>query len=247
MYSDNGRSFVAAARWLRGIMRDEKMHDYLSRNHMTWQFNLSRAPWWGGQFERLVGLVKQALYKSIGGATLTWSELEEVILDAEIALNNRPLSYVEEDIQLPVLTPQSMMFGQPNLLPEGDVDSVEDKEMRKRARYLRRCKDVLWSRWTGEYIKSLRERHNLNHTKGGPPIEQGDVVLIQSDERNRGKWNIGVVVKLIKGRDGIVRGARLRAGKSFLERAVQQLCPMELSCSSTYPTRQSYYSQESCH
>ena len=76
----------------------------------------------------------------------------------------------------------------------------------------------------------MRERHNLNHTKGGPPIEQGDVVLIQSDERNRGKWNTGVVVKLIKGRDRIVRGARLRAGKSFLERAVQQLCPMELSC-----------------
>ena len=89
--------------------------------------------------------MKQALYKSIGGANLTWSELEEVILDAEIALNNRPLSYVEEDIQLPVLTPQSMMFGQPNLLPEGDVDSVEDKDMRKRARYLWRCKDMLWS------------------------------------------------------------------------------------------------------
>ena len=122
------------------------MHDYLSRNHMTWQFNLSRAPWWGGQFERLVGLVKQALYKSIGGANLTWSELEEVILDAEIALNNRPLSYVEEDIQLPVLTPQSMMFGQPNLLPEGDVDSVEDMDMRKRARYLRRCKDTVNTR-----------------------------------------------------------------------------------------------------
>ena len=126
-----------------------------------------------------------------------------------------------------------MMFGQPNLLPEGDVDSVEDKDMRKRARYLRRCKDVLWSRWTGEYIsiwyiKSLR--HNLNHTKGGPPIEQRDVVLIQSDDRNRGKWNMGVVVKLIKGRDGIVQGARLTAGKSFLERAVRQLCRMELLC-----------------
>ena len=71
-------------------------------------------------------------------------------------------------------------------------------------RNLRRCKDVLWSRWTGEYIKNLRERRNLNHNKGEPPSEQGDVVLIQSDEHNRGKWNIGVVVKLIKGRDRIV-------------------------------------------
>lgn len=112
MYSDIGRSFVADSRWLRGIMKDERIHDFVSRNHITWQFNRSRAPWWDGQFERLVGLVKkQELYKSIGGANPTWWELEEVILDAEIALNKRSLSYVEEDIQLPVLTPQSMMFG----------------------------------------------------------------------------------------------------------------------------------------
>ena len=178
----------------------------------------------------MVGLVKQAFYKSIGGANLTWSELEETILDAEIALNNRPLTYQEDDVQLPVLTPNAMMFAQPNLLPEEDADAVENIDLRKRAKYLRRCKDVLWSRWTGEYIKSLRERHNLNHKKGGPSIKEGDVVLIQSDERNRGKWNLGIVVKLIKGRDGVVRGARLRAGRSFLERAIQQLCPMELSC-----------------
>ena len=37
-------------------------------------------------------------------------------------------------------------------------------------------------------------------------------------------------MKLIKGRDGVVRGARLRAGKSYLECAIQHLCPMELSC-----------------
>ena len=56
------------------------------------------------------------------------------------------------------------------------------------------------------------------------------MVLIQSEERNRGKWNFGIVVKLIKGRDGVVQVARLRAGKSHLERAIQHLCPMELSC-----------------
>ena len=88
----------------------------------------------------------------------------------------------------------------------------------------------MWARWTGGYIKSLRERYNLNHKKEEPQIKLGDVVLIQSDKRNRGKWNLGIVAKLIKGRDGVVRAARLRAGKSFLERALQQLCPMELSC-----------------
>ena len=136
VYSDNGKSFVAAAKWLRGIMRDEKMQDYLAHQHITWQFNLSRAPWWGGQFERMVGLVKRALYKSIGGANLSWSELEEVILDVEITLNNRPLTYLEDDVQVPTLTPHAMMFSQPNLLPENDPDAIKSKDLRKRAKYL---------------------------------------------------------------------------------------------------------------
>ena len=34
----------------------------------------------------------------------------------------------------------------------------------------------------------------------------------------------------IAGRDGSVRAVRLRAGKKHLERAVQQLYPLELSC-----------------
>ena len=49
--------------------------------------------------------VKRVLYKSIGRASLTWNELEEVLLDVEVALNNRPLSYVEDEVLLPVLTP----------------------------------------------------------------------------------------------------------------------------------------------
>ena len=126
----------------------------------------------------MVRLVKRALYKSIGGVNLAWSELE-VILDVEITLNNRPLTYLEDDVQLP--TPHTMMFGQPNQLPKDDPDAIESKDLKKRARYLCRCKDVMWTRWTEEYIRSLRERHNLNHKKGKPLIKTGDVVLIQGD------------------------------------------------------------------
>lgn len=144
---------MSAAKWLKKIQKDEKAQNYLAHHNIVWQFNLSRAPWWGGQFERLVGVVKQAFYKSVGRASLTWNELEEVILDVEVAVNNRPLSYVEDDVQLPVLTPNVMMYGQPNLLPEADVDSTEDVDLSKRAKYLLRCKDVLWSRWTSEYVQ----------------------------------------------------------------------------------------------
>ena len=94
--SDNDRTVVAVAKWLKAVMADEKVHNFLSRKIIQWQFNLSRAPWWGGHFERMVGIVKGSLYKTFGNGFLTWTELEEVVLDVETAVNSRPLGYVEE-------------------------------------------------------------------------------------------------------------------------------------------------------
>ena len=56
------------------------------------------------------------------------------------------------------------------------------------------------------------------------------MVIARGDESNRGKWSLGVVADLFEGRDGVVRAAKLRAGKSFLERSVQHLFPLELAC-----------------
>jgi hypothetical protein len=63
------------------------------------------------------------------------------------------------------------------------------------------------------------------------------VVIIKSDEHNRNKWKLGIVEDLIAGRDGVVRVAKLRAGKSHLERAVQHLYPLELSCDVSKPKK----------
>ena len=183
---------------------------------------------WGGQFERMVGLVKQAFYRTVGEANLKWDELQDVLLDCEIAPNSPPLSYVEDDVQLPILTPNVMMFGQPNLLREEPVELITEKDMRKRARYLKECKDGLWSRWTGEYFRALRERHVLKNNKSEVKLKAGDVVLIKGEDRHRGKWNIGIVEEMVKGRDGTVRVVKLRAGKSHLERPVQHLYLLEL-------------------
>ena len=55
-------------------------------------------------------------------------------------------------------------------------------------------------------------------------------MLIKSEEKNRGEWKIGIVEKFIVGKDGIIRGAKLRAGKNYIDRTIRQLYPMELSC-----------------
>ena len=130
IFSDNGRTFVGAARWIKTVMADEKLQDFLAGQEIKWQFNLSRAPWWGGQFERMVGLVKNCLYKVIGNGCLTWEELADVLLDIEITLTNRPLSYIEDDLENPVLTPNSLMFISSNVLPEMETHHVDNRDLR---------------------------------------------------------------------------------------------------------------------
>ena len=230
IYSDNAKTFIAANKWLKRAQKDEKLHHFLVVNKIEWRFNLSRAPWWGGQYERLIGLFKRAFYKTIGNGMLTLEELEDVVLDVEVALNNRPLTYLEDDVQLPVLTPCSMLNINPSVLPEVDVQELEDGDLRKRARFLRKCKESMWKRWSQEYIRSLRERHKQRIGKQTSYPKIGEVVIIQDEDRKRNAWKLGVVCGVIEGKDNVVRGARVRTSNGNLERAVQHIYPLELSC-----------------
>ena len=45
VYSDNFSTFVAAPKWLKGILREEKIYEFPAKHHIKWQFNLSRATW----------------------------------------------------------------------------------------------------------------------------------------------------------------------------------------------------------
>lgn len=69
-------------------------------------------------------------------------------------------------------------------------------------------------------------------------MEEGDVHLIKGEEKNRGKWKIGVVDKLIPGRDRIVRAVRLRTEKIYLKRPIQFLYPIELHCEVKKPEQE---------
>ena len=53
-------------------------------------------------------------------------------------------------------------------------------------------------------------------------------MIIKGDEKNRGFWKLGIVTSLIKGKDEIIRGVKLRAGKGITERPLQHVYPLEL-------------------
>ncbi|XP_058951747.2 uncharacterized protein [Pocillopora verrucosa] len=118
IYSDNGSTFVKAAKWLKQVREDEKLQGYLESHDIKWKFNLSNAPWWGGQFERLIGVVKKAMHKVIGRGSLFWNELIDVLLEVETQVNRRLLNYVQDDPDLPILRAATFLFQWTTHLPE---------------------------------------------------------------------------------------------------------------------------------
>ena len=71
---------MKAAKWLKQGREDEKLQGYLEWHNIEWKFDLSRAPWWGGQFEWLIGVVKKAMHKVIRRGSLFWNELINILL-----------------------------------------------------------------------------------------------------------------------------------------------------------------------
>ena len=55
-------------------------------------------------------------------------------------------------------------------------------------------------------------------------------MILKSEERNRNYWPLGIIEKLIAGRDNVVRAATMQTLKTVLERAIQHLYPLELPC-----------------
>ena len=88
----------------------------------------------------------------------------------------------------------------------------------------------MWNSWTREYIRAFPERYASNTRNKTDRPHVGEVVIIKGEKKNNGKRKLGIVEDLITGRDGLVRAAILPAWKSHLDRPVQHLYPLELSC-----------------
>ena len=86
---------------------------------------------------------------------------------------------------------------------ELDGDEVTKLQVR-----LNEKRQHVWQRWKKEYVHGLMESHRIKRGGSDYP-EIGEIVLIIGDEKNRGEWKKGRVLRHIRGRDGVVRGVGL--------------------------------------
>ena len=61
-------------------------------------------------------------------------------------------------------------------------------------------------------------------------IDIGDVVMIKGEDKRRGKWKIGILKEIYRGKDQEIRSVQIKTAKGCLERPIQLLYPLELHC-----------------
>ncbi len=223
IYSDNGRGFVAADKSFRQLDWGKVM-EYAAVNRMEWRFNPPAAPWWGGFWERLIGMAKQLLRRILGKRVVHMEELETLMVEVEEALNSRPLTYTTEDPDDPIpLTPNHFIRSSGALfLPEVDVRDAAS--LRGAFQKLQHLREALRSRFRKEYLGFLR-----GHTSSrpSPSLQVGDVVLIENELKKRQEWQLGVILEAIPGKDGVCRVFKLKTRAGEMLRPAQRLFLME--------------------
>ena len=110
-------------------------------NRIDWHFNVAKAPWQGGFFERFIGITNTALFKTMGKAKFTFRELENMLIEVEGMIDNRPLTYQTAHLVEEPLTPNHMIHDH-RLAMIGDVKhdndaDFDDKNVNKRMQFLR--------------------------------------------------------------------------------------------------------------
>ena len=228
---------------------DQRVTSFAASRNITWDFITEHAPWQGGFYERLVGLCKRALRKTVNRRLLPLAELHTIIPEVEAALNSRPLTHVDEELDGGVTitpahfvnasdTPRASLPAALDLPNTGDAqlylpstDTAED--------LLRAWPDSMstldyyWTILETDYLQLLRQqsisrRHHQRSTTDRTP-KVGEVVIVKIEGQPRATWQLGRVTDVVRSHDNLVRSARvLMPNKRILTRPVNLLYPLEL-------------------
>ena len=234
--SDNAKTFKAASKEVRKLLRSPRLTEHFLSQGVKWKSIIELSPWKGGIWERLIRSTKRCLIKVVGRSLLSFSELGTILVEIEAVINSRPLTYVFDDsdgISYP-LTPSQLINGRnlemlPNERHHEVVSTYES--LSRRGRFHRKLLTQFASRWKNEYLLSLLEAYKPRDGSKEPIVEVGDIVIMRNEHEKRSFWKLAEIIELYKGEDQSIRAAKIQVagdGKKVLNRSLKHLIPLEI-------------------
>ncbi|VDM24277.1 unnamed protein product [Toxocara canis] len=197
------------------------------------------APWRGGIYDRMVQTTKKALRRMIGRAPVDDELLQTLLRKCEAIANPRSLTYshcnhrsgTKQDNRsrcesgsrrgqrsecYPTIKNRDKLL---------DAWSESNKSVER-----------FWKVWETQHLLALRERSQRQHRAPRPvnaaEPRAGQVVLIHDESKPRALWKLGIITKLIEGRDGKNRPAELQCdSQQKINRPPNLIFPLKISAS----------------
>ena len=227
--SDNGTNFTSGEREIREailLWNQENIHEFLVQRNVQWIFNPPTASHMGGVWERIIRSVKKVINALLKKQTMDDEGIMTLMCEVEAILNARPLTKVSDDPRdMNALTPNHLLLLKSNESFPPGVFKRNDQYSQRRWRQIQYMAEMFWKRWVKEYLPILQSRQKWHEVTRN--IAEGDIVLVVEQNIPRGDWPLGRIIEVNRGRDGLVRSARVKTMKSILVRPVNKLCLLE--------------------
>ena len=229
IYCDNAGNFKKGEQELRKAFKfhtKNTLKQYAVSKSIQFVYTVPRAGHWGGNWERLIGVIKRVLRAVLPYASrLTDEVLQTTFCEVEAIVNGRPLTKLSNDPNdFTPLTPNSLLtLNQSSPIPPGGA-SIADS-YRSRFKHSQHLADIFWSKWLKFYLPSLNTRSKWQIPVSD--IKVGELVLIVERGMPRNLWPLAIVKEVYLGRDTKVRSVLLKTKVAELKRSVHHVVRLE--------------------
>jgi len=226
--SDNEKGFIKASPYVKDWCNS--FFTALSRGQkdfgFEWLLNPPLAKWWGGTYERLIGVVKNALANWNLKKLPNERQLTVILCEVEALVNSRPLlKHSKEQIAITpshLITGKPLVYRPPVLGPSSQKDDIE--EVYNETKLFR---SRLWENLQKRYITSLRRFFRRKASTRNPVV--GELVLLKDEDLKRCSWPIGVIQEVFSGSKGPRTARVLTQSGHLVIRDISHLVPLEAS------------------
>ncbi|XP_035773863.1 uncharacterized protein LOC118456863 [Anopheles albimanus] len=161
IYSDRGTNFIGASKELVAAAKQVDRSALIAEANLpntSWRFNPPAAPHFGGAWERMIGTVKRVLSKIEFDRQPTDAVLRNVLIEAEMMINMRPLTHVplDRDDEAP-LTPNHFLLGSSSGVKPLILPGEAPPDLKNTWKAAQQANNRIWERWIKTYLTTIRK------------------------------------------------------------------------------------------